>query len=105
MADHIAAVDSRNMVCHFSTLFILFRSNLHVFKEPLQHCFPPSKELALPGSVRMPRGWAAYELDRNLSHHLQGHIELFRLLDGAAQVIFRMDDARGCSDSCRVSQW
>src|SRR6266478_7189191 len=104
MAEHVVAVDGHNMLCHRSTLSILFRSNLHVFKEPLQHCFPSSKELALPGSICMPRGWAAYELDGNLSHHLQGHIELFRLLDGAAQVIFGMDDTRGCSDSCRVSQ-
>src|SRR6266581_6494689 len=65
-------------------LQILLRANLNVLAEPLQGFFPICKPLARLCSTTVPGSKRTHELNRNLAHHLQRHIELFRLLDGAA---------------------
>src|SRR5436305_86231 len=58
-------------------LEILLGANLHVLEEPFQGFFPIRKPLARLGSSTVPGSTRTHELNRNLAHHLQCHIELF----------------------------
>src|SRR6266571_5867591 len=85
-------------------LRILLRANLHVSAEPPQGFFPVRKPLARLCRSNVPGSRHAHELNRNIAHHLQGHVELFRLLNGAAQIVFRMQEERGSGDTSSIRQ-
>src|SRR6266571_2540993 len=87
-----------------STSFILFRSNLHILVEPLQHLLPICQVLARFTRSSMERRWGTHKLNGHLPHHLQSHVELLRLLDGATQVIFRVEEKRGCRHTTSMSK-
>lgn len=67
-----------------SLLQILLRANFYILAEPLQSFFPICNPLTRLCSTNMPGSRHTQELNRNFAHHLQCHIELFRLLNRAA---------------------
>src|SRR6266700_7240010 len=83
---------------------ILLRPNLHIPSNPGYHLLPVGQVLAGFGRSNVPRAGGTHKLYRNVAHHLQRHIELFRLLNGAAQIVFRMQEERGSGDTSSMRQ-
>src|SRR6266567_5440816 len=84
---------------------VSLRSNLHIPSKPLHHLLPVGQVLAGFGRSNVPRARSTHKLYGNFTYHLQSHIELFRLLNGATQVIFGVYEERGGGDATRVAQW
>src|SRR5712692_4419910 len=85
-------------------LAILLRPNLHPLTEPLQRLLPVRQPLTRFGRSAVPGSRGTNELDRDLAHHLERHIELFRLLDGTTQVILRVEKESWCRHTGSVCQ-
>jgi len=67
-------------------LLVLSWTNRHVLFEPVEHYLPVLEVLAGFGCSNVPGAGGAQEFDGHVAHHFEGDIELFGLLDGAAQV-------------------
>src|SRR5581483_4683026 len=89
---------SRSLIQAAVLSSVFFWPNLHIRTKPRQHRIPVGDTRGRFDIANMPGGGGAYKLDGYLAHHFERYIELFRLLNWTAQIVFRMQEECRRSD-------